>query len=221
MARRAALAATGAYPLAVISRHAAAAACLLTLLPFGAACRSDVPPVAPHPLTTSVPLDDDARDLQRAREKTPRRIVEGVDYWFVAPRGFHPIPKKDPANRGLRSFWISGTGPTADGIIVWVGPATGSYAGPEKRFRRASIKSLAQEVQEVEVIHRRKQLDGHPVLHLHGISTRGPATVDTVAVRVNDAIYAVKFQLSVYHSAAERDAIINAVIDSWHWGAPD
>lgn len=206
----------------MISRHAAAAACLLTLLPFGAACGSDVPPVSPHPITTSVPLDTDARDLQRAREKTPRRVVEGVDYWFVAPRSFHPIPKKDPANNGLRSFWMSGTGPTADGIMVWVGPATGSYAGTERRFRRASIKSLAQEVEKVEVIHGgRRQLDGHPLLHLHGTSTRGPATIDTVAARVNDSIYAIKFQLSVYHSPAERNAIINAVISSWHWGAPD
>lgn len=206
----------------VISRRAAAAACLLTLAVLTPACGSeDFPQTPPSPLVTAVPLDKDKQALEHARKATPHRLSEGIDFWFVAPRGFRDLPKDNPARKGLQSFWVRGQGKEADGIMVWAGAATGALGRGERAYRRASIKIFAPSVREVEVVKRKEEMDGHKVLHLRGLSKFGPATIDVLGVRVNDALYTVKFQLWAYHPQKERDAIIGQVMRSWHWGLED
>lgn len=199
----------------MITRRLAAAASLLVLSALTPACSPDLSP-PPRSITTAVPLDKDERDLARVRHATPKRLVLGVDHWFVAPPGFRPLRPGDPLLSGQELVWTRGTGAATDAIVVWIGP---QRIGSQRAQIRAWKRVLAPTVFTVEAVPTRQQLDGHPVIHLRGPSAMGPKVIDVVIANVNDRAYKIEFNLSSAESPEQRDAIIAQVLKSWHWGA--
>ncbi|WP_188785098.1 hypothetical protein [Nocardioides phosphati] len=201
----------------MILRRAVAPACLL-LLPTIAACRTDVPATPPHPISTEVPAPAGERALDRARARHPQRVVTGLDYWFVAPKGFKPVPSARPAPKNLDVWrW---TGPTRndDGLAVTVLPPT---PGDHRAQVRAWRHALKPWIVDPRVVRADEKLGSHPVIHLRGASTIGPKVLDIVLAGVNDHTYKIEFNLSSRHTQAERDAILRQVLRTWHWGLTD
>lgn len=204
-----------------IRRSARVAALVLAVMSLQAGCAAPPPPVPIHALPSASP-DADRVAYDEAMAKDPRHVSVGLGYWFVAPQEFRRIRKSNPATNGLDSFWYSGKGDTADGIMLWVGPDNRLPTEKTPRAtRRIWKKSLAPWMQTVEVVPDTELLDGHEVLHFRGISPMGPKVLDVLVAYVNDVTYKIELNLSVYHSQKQRDAIRHQVVSTWHWGEID
>ncbi len=195
----------------------------LLLLPLAAACGGDSdyePPPGGGPVIKD---KSEQRRKQEAREKEAagKLLEEGDGFWYVRPKEWRDRTR---AFQDVIPFLDNAITETEDeGIYAELMYVTVLPGGPYLQepfedqvpdFGRY-LRNLATDVDAKKMT----EIDLKPAIHHTGMAKGGAieAQLDQYVVLSGTNLYTITFKLDTERPAAERNRLIQRVLDSWHW----
>lgn len=216
-----------------MTRRAPGIVSLLLLLPLAACGGEEEPAETPDSAETSDPSDpsessqsseeptDDADD---AAEDGAGGAVQGDGYAFDGPEGWEDATDRFQAmtpSVDLGLLDTQGEDPRfADNVNILVGAPYPDFSADEAE--QTFLEELQGFAKQAAVLPR-TEIDDEDAVHLSGRTPVGKIEVFTeqYAAYVDDTWYILTFSHGPDTTAADREADMATVLDSWEWGAGD